>query len=458
MIERILTSLNGRYLVTENGQPFFWMGDTAWELFHRCTLEEAALYLDNRRQLGFNVIQAVILAELDGLHVPNANGDLPLLHDDPTRLNEAYFRHVDAIIRMAAERDLYIGLLPTWGDKVNPMWGIGPAIFNPQNAQIYGRLLGKRYRDDPNIIWILGGDRPAKDDEAIWHAMASGIIEGSIYAPFITYHPTGSTSSSAWFHDADWLDMNMLQSGHCLLDTPNWDMITHDYNLTPIKPVLDGEPNYEDHPIDPYKRKWEPGMGRFTDYDVRKAAYRSVFSGACGHTYGHHSIWQFWREDREPMAFPNRTWERALESPGAAQLIHLKNLLLSRPYLTRIPDQDLLVDEPLPPPPTQEQRYDPRRARHPRACRDGCSRYALVYVPCANQTIRVNLEKLSGGMRASWFNPRTGEMTPLGSLENWGIESFTTPAEGPDWVLMLDVIGQGLPETGKLTYKHVNPL
>jgi hypothetical protein len=83
----------GRYLVTERGEPFFYLGDTAWELFHRLTREEADLYLTDRAAKGFTVIQAVALAELDGLNTPNAYGDTPLHRNDPTQPNEAYFRH-----------------------------------------------------------------------------------------------------------------------------------------------------------------------------------------------------------------------------------------------------------------------------------------------------------------------------------------------------------------------------
>ena len=100
---RIQPDTSGHFLVTESGQPFFWLADTAWELFHRLNRAEAEHYLETRRRQGFNVIQAVILAEMDGLHVPNANGHVPLLGDDPTRPNEFYFRYVDEIIRLAAE-------------------------------------------------------------------------------------------------------------------------------------------------------------------------------------------------------------------------------------------------------------------------------------------------------------------------------------------------------------------
>ncbi|MFO7630975.1 MAG: DUF4038 domain-containing protein, partial [Caldilinea sp.] len=256
-LPRITVSDNHRFLQTETGAPFFWLGDTAWELFHRLTIEEAELFLENRRRKGMNVIQAVVLAEFDGIRTPNVYGNHALIDENPTRPNEAYFRHIDAILDMAAQKSLYIGLLPTWGDKVTPMWGAGPAIFTPENARIYGRWLGERYRDRSNILWILGGDRPALKDDAdhrpTWRAMAAGIDEGTGARPFKTYHPCGGHSTSEELHDETWLDMNMMQSGHGGgRSVQVWAMIKRDYALTPVKPTLDGEPNYEDHPISPW--------------------------------------------------------------------------------------------------------------------------------------------------------------------------------------------------------------
>ena len=152
-LERLQVSRDGHFLETASGRPFFWLGDTAWELFHRLKREEVAQYLDHRQAKRFNLIQAVALAEFDGLTLPNVYGDLPLLGLDPTRPNPAYFDFVDEVIRAAADRGLYLGLLPTWGDKVTPMWGTGPAVFTPENARIYGRWLGQRYRetDQPGV-------------------------------------------------------------------------------------------------------------------------------------------------------------------------------------------------------------------------------------------------------------------------------------------------------------------
>ena len=162
-LPRLRVSDNHHFLVKEDGSPFFWLGDTAWELFHRLTREDAERYLQNRAKLRFTVVQAVVLAEFDGLGTANAYGDRPLADNDPTKPNEAYFRHVDWILARANALGLYIGMLPTWGDKWNKKWGQGPEIFTPENAEAYGEWLGRRYKD-AGLVWILGGDRPVETD------------------------------------------------------------------------------------------------------------------------------------------------------------------------------------------------------------------------------------------------------------------------------------------------------
>jgi len=448
-LEPIHVSPNQRFIVTASGRPFFWRADTAWELFHRLNRTEAEIYLEIRRQQGFNVIQAAILAELDGLHTPNANGHLPLLGDNPQRPNEPYFRYVDEIIRLAAEKGLYLGLLPTWGDKITALWGIGPEIFNPENARVYGKFLGQRYGSANNILWILGGDRPANGYETLWAAMAEGIAEGLGRRPFFTYHPRGGNSSSDWLNEAEWLEMNMLQSGHSLLDTPNWDMVASDYQRLPVKPVLDAEPNYEDHPINPFTRQWQPDFGRFTDYDVRKQAYRAVSAGACGHTYGHHSVWQFWTLQRAQVNFPMPTWDEAILKPGAAQMVYLKNLMLSRPYLNRVPAQEMLPDLPAIPPADHADYFNPLRAAHPCATRCVEGTYGMVYFPKAEQSLRVDLSGLSGGVKAWWFDPRHGKVHAAGNYPNEKVV-FTSPTAGPDWVLVLDSLSKNFSQPGEI--------
>ena len=178
-------SENRRFLVDGDGRPFFWLGDTAWELFHRLNREDADRYLEDRARKGFTVVQAVALAELDGLHDANPYGHTPLIDDDPTRPNTQdgpandYWDHVDYIVKKANSLGIVVGFLPTWGDKWNKKWGAGPEIFTPDNAEVYGQWLGARYRD-ADIVWILGGDRPIENDthREIIRRMALGSAQG----------------------------------------------------------------------------------------------------------------------------------------------------------------------------------------------------------------------------------------------------------------------------------------
>ena len=115
---QLKVSADKHYLLTTSGKPFFWLGDTAWELFHRLSREEADLYLQDRAKKGYTVIQAVVLAELDGLNTPNAYGQKPLINNDPTNPNEKYFTHVDYIVNKAQKLGMIIGMLPSWGRQM----------------------------------------------------------------------------------------------------------------------------------------------------------------------------------------------------------------------------------------------------------------------------------------------------------------------------------------------------
>jgi hypothetical protein len=435
-LHRLRVSENQRFLVTDQGVPFFWLGDTAWELFHRLTIEDVECYLKSRKQKKFNLIQAVALAEFDGLYTPNVYGEKPLNDNDPSQPNEAYWLFVDRVIRKADHYGLYIGLLPTWGDKVTDLWGIGPVIFDENNAYLYGEWLGRRYKEQKNVVWILGGDRPVRyigkktnmqqDDSPIWSAMAAGIYEGTGSRVLITYHPSGGHSSSEYVHDKDWLGVNMMQSGHGGgHDVPVWEMIEKDYYLMPVKPTLDGEPNYEDHPVNPWP-EWDPELGYYNDYDVRKQLYRSVFAGGCGVTYGHHSVWQMYSERYEAINHAKMYWREAISRPGASQVQYLRRLMESRPYLTRIPDQSLIKYPNL------------DRSKFNCATRDDHGRYALIYLPDAPQ-VTVDLGALAGGeINAWWFDPRNGRGILDGKYSGGVSQTFVAPHYGPDWVLVLD--------------------
>jgi hypothetical protein len=164
-LPRVEVHPDGHYLQTEDGKPFFWLGDTAWQLVHSTTREECTYYLHTRARQGFDVIQTVALPENDSLRQASAIGLLPFAGLDPAAPNDRYFTRLDEIVDEAASLGLYVALAPVWGDKLTAPWGAGPRVFRNDNlpaARGYGRYVGRRLSARTNLIWMVGGDRPAR--------------------------------------------------------------------------------------------------------------------------------------------------------------------------------------------------------------------------------------------------------------------------------------------------------
>ena len=447
---RLKVSENHRYLQYENGKPFFYLGDTAWEVFQRLNREEAANYLINRSRKGFTVIQAVVLAPADGLTIPNVYGDLPLIGGDPTKPNEAYFRHVDFVVNRAEELGMFTGLLPTWGSY----WASGKSIFSASTARQYGRFLGDRYRNKA-IIWILGGDRSITTDNerAIVDALAAGLKEGDGGAHLKTYHPTGPGMSSLKLHNAEWLDFDMFQSSHGARDHDNGLYVEHDYALSPPKPTIDGEPRYEGIPIGFYFRGTS-GIDRFDDYDARQAAYWSLLAGACGHTYGNNNVWQFYKPGSsasshsgdgvvrpdgalygEPggLIGANIPWMEALDHPGAFQMSYVRRLFETIPFTKLVPDMRLILNGPA------------SGGARIRAARASDGSFAIVYSP-RGDSFTLDKSVIKGNrQREFWYDPRYGVSYVFKEQDSAGIQTITPPTNGRgnDWVLVLEDLSAG---------------
>lgn len=433
--QKLSVSSDGRRLINEDGSSFFYLADTAWELFHRLNREDAVMYLDDRAGKGFTAIQAVALGEFDGIDAPNAYGRRPLKKNSDGEYDPmlpdldgeySYWSHVDFIVQEAEKRGMYIALLPTWGDKINKMWGKGPEIFTTKNAFAYGEWIAKRYAQSPNIIWILGGDRPLNNRRhfEVVDQMARGIQCGDGGCHLIGFHPAGGCSSSTLLHEENWLAFNMIQSGHTR-SRFNYEMIAKDYAQQPPKPVIDAEPGYEDHP-----ESFNPQNGYMDAADVRQFAYMALFSGACGHTYGNHSIWsmveQLPVEDFQPGHFC-LTWRQALNSPGAGQMRYVKELLLEHDFLSGKPHSDYIKNQ------LGGALHVPVLAGKD---------YLLAYI---SQGQQITLEDglLEGQtVRVRWFDPRNGHYQEAGEADMKKTLTVIPPSggRGNDWVLVLEAL------------------
>lgn len=423
MFQRLIA--DGHFLRYADGRPFFYLADTAWEMLHRLTLDETRSYLSDRSEKGFTVIQTVVIGELDGMTVPNANGDLPFSDGQP---NEKYFAHIDKVLDEAKSLGLVIALLPSWGSY----WQEGSPvrILTGANAEQYGRFLGARYRDR-NVIWVLGGDRvPCTDgDYAAVRALARGLRAGDEGKHLITFHPIGPGDSSEYLHNEEWLDFNMCQSSHAARDHYNGAFIRRDWQLKPVKPALDGEPRYERIIVGFYNSGANPA-DCFDDFDARQAAYFSVFSGACGHTYGNNNIWQMYAPGREGKLGANIPWYEAIHHPGARQMGYLRRLMEQNDFTNLIDGGNLLFDAPT----SGGERVLARISAD--------SKRMLVYSPYGRQ-FGVDCTWTKGHpFKQSWFDCKYGVTTPLHISAVGSLQTFVPPTQGRgcDWVLALEQI------------------
>jgi hypothetical protein len=425
-LPRLKVSADGRSLETAQGKPFLYLADTAWELFHRLNREEAVEYLDRRKSQGFTALQAVAVGELRGVDDPNANGDLPFENRDFSRPVERYWAHVDFVVDAANQRGLYVGLLPTWGGWVQGAKGKqDEALLTTANASRYGEFLGRRYGGKA-VIWILGGDRTANGMEETWRALAAGIERAASTDGLMTFHPRGGETSSTHFHGDNWLDFNMWQTGHSLAEAAEpWARIRSDWERKPAKPVIDGEPLYEDHPLG-FRAKQN---GYSLDAHVRQRAYWALLSGACGFTYGHHSVWQMYEAGkRKPVNGPLMSWRYALARPGAAQMRHVRSLWESVTFAERVPDDGLVVDLL-----QGASRIAAARGRN----------WAMIYSG-SGRPFHLVMGRIPGRtVTARWFNPRSGEWLEPEEMPNEGTRAVNCPSEGfaSDWLLVLRSAG-----------------
>jgi hypothetical protein len=442
-LPRLRVASDRRHLETADARPFFLLGDTAWELCHRLDREETLLYLKKRAEQGYNMIFTVALAEFE-FDLPNAAGEMPLENNDPTRPREAYFAHVDWVIDEAAALGMYTALLPTWGDKWNKKWGRGPEIFSPENAAFFGEWLGRRYADKP-VIWVLGGDRPVENEthRAIIRAMAAGLKKGDGGKHLMTYHPQGRKNSSDFWPDESWLDFHMFQSGHAQRFSANYEMNAKNLALPALKPTLDGEPCYEDHPVrglmkDGKATEW------FDARDVRMAAWRSVLSGACGHVYGTHSIWQFHDLTKRKQQTDARTpWKEALELPGGKQMGVMRRIIEKQFYMEGLDWTRLRRDDSL----VTLNGIEVTSENKPMAAVTEDGSFAVVYVPgmLKNGLFFNGHKQMGGGVPevAMVLGPATGDfLSVAATVSGAGPVYMPMPNLGKepwkgDWLLVL---------------------
>ncbi|MHC5247205.1 apiosidase-like domain-containing protein [Enterococcus sp. LJL90] len=347
---KLTVSKNKRTLL-RNGQHFFYLADTCWSAFSSIREEEWLYYLEKRKTQGFNTLQINILPQWD--RSVSDFDQLPFqLTDgrfDFSNIDEDYFKRAQRLCQIATDQGFSLALVVLWSNYVKGTWA---SQLDEEKNVFPDHLLENyfakviQYFDDFSPLYFIGGDTDFPKTETV-ETYLKGFDYFEKHSPetLKTIHIKGRFSeipSEIIQH----LDIYLYQSGHnsSFPDMP-YSLAEKFYADNPQLPIINSEPCYEQMG---YARKV---YGRFSQRDVRKAAWQSILSGACaGITYGAHGIWswqgmasKFHGDLGEAFDSP-LLWQDALQLPGANDYGYLKQLLQLIQIENLIPKNEFLID------------------------------------------------------------------------------------------------------------------
>jgi len=385
-------------------------GDTAWSLIVQLSNADVDLYLENRRQKGFNTILVNLIEHFFATNPPkNIYGDAPFLTaGDFSKPNEAYFAHAEYVIAKAAEKGILVLLTPAYMGVSGQSegWYQEMAANGAAKLQAYGQYLATRFRAYDNIVWVHGGDFNPPDKNLV-RAIANGIQ--SVDPRWLhTFHGTRNTAALAFFGLTEpWLNVNNI---YTRLD--NVVALAFAEYARSTMPFFMIEGIYE--------------FEGATAQGVRQQAYQAVLSGSTGQLMGNTSVWKML----------DSSWRTAIDGEASRTLKHLRTLLESQSWWNLQPDvNNVLLTGGI----------GTLAGRAPAAfAQDGS--FALIYSPTV-RTLTVNLGQLAGPrVDARWYDPTTGTSSAIAGspFAASGSKTFTpsgnNAAGSGDWVLVLQSV------------------
>jgi hypothetical protein len=411
-------SNDGRYVMDQGGKKIFFNMESAWFLLTRLTREEVIQYFDNRKAKGFNACLIMFPMPEWGGVITNRYGEAPFLAPgDFSQPNDAYFAHGDWVVEQARARGLTLFLAPAYlgWECVNDGFCDEMRQAGVDVMRNWGRWIGNRYRDRPNIVWVNGGDADAADQGVLdlVDAVALGIRE--VDPDHLQTAHCNRYHSAAECYDRPWLDINTTYSD--CIQTPR--QIRIDYQRPSPRPFVFIEGRYE------FEYDW-------TDVCMRSQAYWTLLGGAAGNTFGSGIVHTF-----------TNGWQDAMESEGSVSMDHFGDLLRSRRWDLLVPDFSHTV--------LTSGYGDISTPDYAPAARTSDGNTVIVYVP-TRRTLTIAMDQISGTSAVAWwYNPTNGQPTQIGSYATTGSKQFTPPTS-EEWVLVLDNAlarvappGQGVP-------------
>jgi hypothetical protein len=408
----VAVSPNGRYLVDQAGAPFMVIGDSPQCLSAHLTTQDMDFFFANRQGRGFNAswVNLICGTYTWGVHdARTCDGIKPFVHDgDLSTPNPDYFARMDTMVQIAANHGITLLLDPAETGSFRDLLKDN----GTDKSREYGTFLGQRYKDAPNIIWMLGNDYQI-DQWNTYDPFEVALSQGIRTADprqlqTIELNPPVSTS----FDDSRWPPLIDIATAYSY--TPTYDVVLKAYGASPTQPVLMVEANYEHENND--------GGPTTTDVTLRRQEWWTALSGAAGQVYGNHYTW----------GMNNNDWIEHLDTKAVAELGYVTQLLKDRPWQDLVPDDShtfLTGDTG-----TYTSTGDVLENDYAVAAVTADRTLAIAYTP-TERTLIFDQTKLLPGATAQWFDPTDGSYRPASA-------PFTTPgrnaAGDSDWVLIFE--------------------
>jgi hypothetical protein len=445
------------FLVSQvTGRPVFIAGDAPQMLSIQLTNPaDIETYLADRQAKGMTLIWVELVDygnHGNGTTEDDAFGNNPWDGGaDFTGMAKAtrYWAHQDDVIQRAAAHGITVLANVDFNNAYSGCtepFASSLLSSSPSTLYAYGKFLGSRYRDYPNVIWMMGGDSSA----ALCGArlvtqqgyIAKGILSEDHYH-LICAEATNGASGNTWglpIPDStpNWSRLSWLSLGTIYTDGGNGAVSfsvqvaetlaqTSEMNSTrPFMPYFVIEDPYELNAIG----------ANFTERQFRQAWYTEVLSGAMlGRLFGSRGIWPFGSPCCQARGV---AWRADIDRQPSKEQAILGRLFRSREFWKLVPDQNHAV---------LTGGYGPAATLATCACTlDGET--CIVYDPLGNrQDLQIEMSHFSGKVHGWWFNPSAATTTNLGTFSNSGTRTFTPP-DGNDWVLVLDRASAHLPPPG----------
>jgi hypothetical protein len=405
------------HIIGTDGQPFFWLADTAWNLWCRGTPDEWDTYLAARKRQGFTAIQFVA-GWWRGCSQP-IHGKTFDVVDGELIFDEKALRSLDLLMQKIRDAGLVASPVMLW-TLMN--YDPGQVLSEEQCIEV-GRRLLERY-DADNVVWLLGGDGnyTAPQVEARWKRIGRAVFADQPDA-MATLHPCGVTWVGDAFAAEPWYRLATIQSGHGARENNLRFLVSGDYASAWTRldmPFINLEPNYEN-------ARSYGDRKHLTAYHVRRASYWSLLvAPPAGVTFGINSIWIWARSpnetaERHENAWVGQPWHQELDTPGARSMTVLRAFFESLPWTRLKPAPQRLSHQP--------GNDDVENWQAVAATPEGDC--LVAYAPRGGD-IQLDVGGLEPGLGVYAVDPMSGEWTDRGKLAaDGGAMTFRLPA-GPE--------------------------